>query len=383
MRKILIAGPFGDYGGRDVEANIIARSLEYDFEVAILSTSYMTKNSFALLGLKNTPWKSIPKELYEKYFILRCLSWLSKKINKGSNESYGYLLNSFSKKVVEIDKLYLKELKKEVGQTDIVILCVQLTTKFLKEIVLYCHEKNIPCIIRTTGTIREVKAEDFDFLRKVSLFIHHSEANANNLNKQLQLPYTVIDQCALSEKVLFKNKRLLKKPYRFGYLGRLSEEKGIVPISRYFSNTDFPFLIAGDGYQKKEVLDCINEKSNCKYIGLVSNDQIDLFFKQIDVLIIPSFEESGPLVGLEAMAAGKLIVSTKVGAMQERLKGIKSFWFTIENVSSLETCIEAINSLTENEFRQISLQIQERYKSKYSTEAIASNYKVALQNIRS
>lgn len=383
MRKILIAGPFGDYGGRDVEANIIARSLEYDFEVAILSTSYMTKNSFALLGLKNTPWKSIPKELYEKYFILRCLSWLSKKINKGSNESYGYLLNSFSKKVVEIDKLYLKELKKEVGQTDIVILCVQLTTKFLKEIVLYCHEKNIPCIIRTTGTIREVKAEDFDFLRKVSLFIHHSEANANNLNKQLQLPYTVIDQCALSEKVLFKNKRLLKKPYRFGYLGRLSAEKGIVPIAHFFSSTDFPFVIAGDGPQKEEVLDIIKGKADCSYLGLVSNENIHHFFEQIDVLVIPSFEESGPLVGLEAMAAGKLIVSTKVGAMEGRLNGLKSFWFTIENVYSLQKCIEEINGLTENEYQQISIQLQERYKNEYSTAAIASKYKAVVQKMLS
>lgn len=382
-KKIVIFGPFGDHGGRDVEANIIAKSLEVHFDTTILSTGYMTENSFALSGLQQTTWKSIPKELYHNHFWLRNLSLFSKTFNKGSKQAYGYLINSFSKKTTDLDGLYWKQIREELVHVDLVLLCVQLTTKFLKEIVFYCQENNIPCIVRTTGTIRDVPAKDFDFLKEVSLFVHHSEANANNLNKQLYLPYAVIDQCALTESSLLENKVMPKKPYRFGYLGRLSAEKGIVPIAHFFSSTDFPFVIAGDGPQKEEVLDIIKGKADCSYLGLVSNENIHHFFEQIDVLVIPSFEESGPLVGLEAMAAGKLIVSTKVGAMEERLNGLKSFWFTIENVYSLQKCIEEINDLTENEYQQISIQLQERYKNEYSTAAIALKYKAVVQKMLS
>lgn len=382
-KRIVILGPIGDFGGRDVEVNIIAKALKNTYKVCIFSTGYMTENSFALSGLHYTSWKSLPKVLYQKHFWLRSLSRLSKTFNKGSKQAYSYLINSFSKKLTDIDCLYWKQIKEELAHADLVLLCTQLTTKFLKEIVLYCHENNIPCIVRTTGTIRDVKTEDFDFLRKVSLFIHHSEANANNLNRQLLLPYVVIDQCALTEDSLLGNKTKPEKPYRFGYLGRLSAEKGIVPLAHFFAETDFSFVIAGDGQQKEEVLDIIKGKANCRYLGLVSNENIHHFFEQIDVLVIPSLEESGPLVGLEAMAAGKLIVSTKVGAMEERLNELKSFWFATENVSSLQTCIETINDLTENEYQQISIQLQERYKNEYSTAAIASKYKAVVQKMLS
>ena len=50
--KILLIGPIGDFGGREVEVNIIARALENDFNVSILSTGYMTADSFALKNLK-------------------------------------------------------------------------------------------------------------------------------------------------------------------------------------------------------------------------------------------------------------------------------------------------------------------------------------------
>ena len=50
-KKILIFGPFGDYGGRDVEVNIIAKALQPHFEVDIISSEYMTKSSFALKNI--------------------------------------------------------------------------------------------------------------------------------------------------------------------------------------------------------------------------------------------------------------------------------------------------------------------------------------------
>jgi len=374
-KKIKIIGPIGDFGGRDVEVNIIAKALENNYRVRIFSTGYMTEKSFSLLNLRNTTWQSIYKELHSQNIILRQLSRLSKFINKGSRETYGYVINRFSKRLISFDRLQWEIIENELKNADVVLLCVQLTTKFLPEIVQFCHENKIPCLVRTTGTIQNVPEKDFDFLKKVTLFIHHSESNASHLNEQINLPYVVIDQCALFEKQLLDLPIQAKKPYRFGYLGRLSAEKGILPVARFFAQNDYPFVVAGDGSQKETLLATIANSSQCTYLGLLQNHELATFFERIDVLIIPSYEESGPLVGLEAMAAGKIIISTKVGAMEDRLEGLHSFWFQIENLTSLQLVITKILNLHESDRLLISESVRQRYLCQYSFQAISEKYK--------
>ncbi|KGO89412.1 glycosyltransferase family 4 protein [Flavobacterium suncheonense] len=382
MKKhIVIAGPIGDFGGRDVEVNIIAKALEKEYQVSIVSTAYMTGSSFALAGLQNTTWKSVPKELYRRSAVLRGLSKFSKRFNKGPKEAYAYLINRFSKKLTDLDRLQWHVLQNELQNADMVLLCVQLTTKFLPETVQYCHEHKIPCLVRTTGTIRNVTETDFDLLKKVRLFIHHSEANAQNLNRQLALPYTVIDQCALAEDQLLALPLSGRKPFRFGYLGRLSAEKGILPIARFFAQTDCPFVVAGDGPQKAELQTIIRDSSNCTYMGLLQNHELHAFFSQIDVLVIPSYEESGPLVGLEAMAAGKIIISTKVGAMEERLAPLEGHWFAIENLATFESSINKVNALSLDDYQAAAALLRKRYKDEYSFEAVALKYQKLIHSI--
>lgn len=382
-KTIAIIGPIGDFGGRDVEVNIIARALEKEYNTTIVSTIHMTTDSYSLQQLTSTKWQSVPEILFKKSRLIRFLSRVSKKRNKGEKQVYDYVSNSLSKKLMNLDALSWGIIQNELAQTDLVILPVQLTTKFLPEIVKYCYEANIPCLVRTTGTIREVSSEDFDFLKKVTLFLHHSEANAANLNRQLTLPYTIIDQCALTETGLLALDTVKNKPLRFGYLGRLSEEKGILPVARFFAQTDLPFVIAGDGPQKEVLLQCIKDQPNCFYMGLLSNATLTDFFSQIDVLVIPSYEESGPLVGLEAMAAGKIIVSTKVGAMPERLMGIKSFWFEIENVSSLQTVLHEIENNTDALLSAYAEEVRKKYVEKYSFDAITLRYRETIQQFLS
>ncbi len=378
-KNILIIGPIGDFGGRELEVNIIARALENTNNINILSTGYLTSDSFALNDLKKTVWNSVPKILFKTNLFVNFLSKISKFKNRGKFKSYGYVDNNLIKKIINLDKKHIEILQAELNKVDLVILCVQLTTKFLKEIIEYCHEKKIPVIIRTTGTIRTFNINEYGFLKKVNLFIHHSEANAKNLNSQIQLPYIIIDQCALYEKSLLDISSSKRKSLKFGYLGRLSEEKGIIPIANFFSKTSYTFIVAGDGPQKNELLNLFTDKVNCNYIGLLNSSEIDLFFNQIDILIIPSFEESGPLVALEAMVAGKIIISTKVGAMAERLDNNNVFWFNIENLSSLEEAINLINQKNNFELEHISESIRKVYLKKYSYKVIKEEYVKVIQ----
>lgn len=374
-KKIVIFGPIQDFGGREVEVNIIAKALENNFDVAILSSSNITENSFALKDLKDVSWNCLSKTLYSNNILLKLLASFSKLLSKGKNPGYFYCNNSFAKKVFNFKVLQRQVIEKEIKTADLVLCCAQLTTQFLPEIVQFCKKNSIPCLVRTTGTIREFDSNQFAFLKDVTTFIHHSERNAKKLNDQINLPYVVIDQCANYEEGLLNLPITVGKSLRFGYLGRLSEEKGILPLAQFFSKNNYSFKIAGDGPQKENILKVIENNTNCEYLGQFKNEQIVNFFSQIDVLVIPSLEESGPLVGLEAMAAGKIIISTDVGAMKERFEGLNGYWFDIKKMQSLEVSLNEIEGLSKDNLEKQMCNNRQRYLIDYKVSKISEKYK--------
>ncbi|QBZ97891.1 glycosyltransferase family 4 protein [Flavobacterium sangjuense] len=374
-KKILLFGPIGDFGGRDIEVNIIAKAISDQYQTAVFSSIYITGNSYAIQGLKKVDFNSFEKEIYKSNWFLRVLSQVFYWKNKKKKLPYAYLKNDISNSFFDFEKVQKRILFNELKKTDAVIACVQPTSSYLKEAIEICHKLNKPFFIRTTGTIRKFEVSSFQFLKNVTCFIHHSKTNANNLNKQLPLPFVIIDQCAQFES------KLLALPISnnqniYGYLGRLSSEKGILELIRFFKNTNTgKLLIAGDGPLKKEVIEAINQTDNIEYLGQSQPEELNFFFQKISTLIIPSLEESGPLVGLEAMAAAKLVLSTRVGAMEERLANSpNNFWFDIENQQSFLDSLAQIQQLSKDEFEKIANNNREVYLADYQFTAIKEKY---------
>ena len=375
-KKVLIFGPIGDFGGRDVEVNIIAKSLKEHFEIRFFSSIYISTESYSLLDFKSPNYSSFQIELSNRFFCLNFISYLLQIKNyRKKIKPYAFVKNKLSKKLINFRKHKLEILQHEVEMADVIIVCAQLTSKYLKEIVNFSSDYKKPCMVRTTGTIRPFNKSDFEFLKQVTQFIHHSEKNASNLNTIYDLPYTIIDQCALDDSKLLALSIAKEKPLRFGFLGRLSIEKGIIELVDFFSNQlEYKLLIAGNGPLLNQVID----KKNIEYIGQVEPQSLPIFFEKIDVLIISSHEESGPLVGLEAMAAGKIIVSTDVGAMKDRLIDTKNnFWFDLQNISELKNIFEKLNTL---DLESISNSNRENYIKEYQFKSIQDKYLQLVKN---
>lgn len=223
-KKILLFGPIGDFGGRDIEVNIIAKTISDQYQTAVFSSIYITENSYAIQGLKEVNFNSFEKEIYKSNWFLRVLAQVFYWKNKKKKLPYAYLKNDISNSFFDFEKAQKKILFNELKNTDAVIACVQPTSSYLKEAVEICHKLNKPFFIRTTGTIRKFDISAFQFLKNVTCFIHHSKSNANNLNKQLPLPFVIIDQCAQFESKLLALP-ISKNQNIYGYLGRLSSEK--------------------------------------------------------------------------------------------------------------------------------------------------------------
>lgn len=381
-KRIIILGPIADVGGREVEVNIIAKSLMNDYDVSILSTTYFTEKSATLNDINDISWTSLQKRLYKKNLFVKIMSVFYKIYSRGKDKNYNYISNTIIKKVYDLNKEYLDILKQELLNVEMVILPVQLTTKFLPEIIAFCYQNKIKCVVRTTGTIRKLDKNDFDFLKKADLFIHHSFTNAENMNSYMNLPYKLVDQCTMNENILLNVSLTKEQPLRFGFIGRLSEEKGIIPLTNYFIKNNYQFIIAGDGPQKEELLKNIEKNTQIQYIGLLQSDFLNDFFNKIDVLVIPSLEESGPLVGIEAMAAGKIIISTNVGAMKSRLIKTKNdFWFDIDEIQSLDEVIMKVNALDNQELIQVSESVRERYINSFSFNKIKEEYQKIVKKL--
>lgn len=169
----------------------------------------------------------------------------------------------------------------------------------------------------------------------------------------------------------------------YGYLGRFSKEKGILELLANFKEKERQLHIAGSGPLVHEVKNLCENNVNFNFLGALLPSELASFFSKIDVLIIPSHEESGPLVGVEAMAAGKIILSTRVGAMMDRTNNTQNqFWFDINDKQSLLTSLEAIETLNGERLISIRKELRKKYIDNYSKSKVESEYLRLIENLQ-
>ena len=371
-KKILIVGPFVDFGGREIEVRNIIISLYQKYDLKLISTALMSKKSVAINGL-DTPWTTIHKEIYNSNFLLKGISFINKIWNKSNLPSYFLVSNKVSNTFFKIGQRTVPILKKEIDSVDVILFCGTLTSGFLKDIMDYCLELNKPFIIRTTGKIEFIPEEMKILLRQICVVLVHSASNALALKEVTVTNVKIVDQTTLVEKSLLGIPIKKMDILTFGFIGRFSVEKGILELLKTFKSLNSNLIIAGSGPLLPEVMGLLSKNIVC--IGEIDTNVIASFYDKIDVLVLPSLEEAGPLVGIEAMAAGKLILSTQVGAMPERLKDTKNdFWFNLEKEKSLEEGVIKIENLDKEEVIAIKMELREKYNRNYSINKICKTY---------
>lgn len=380
MKKILIIGPFGNKGGRDFEAQLIASSLEKSFEIDILSTGHINQNYERLEILKKTKIKSLNSLLFKKHLTYRVFAYLGYLKNGFKKTPDAFINSKISKKYLNFEQNRINELEEQIKKSDFVFLVVQLSSTFVHKTLVFCAKYKIPCVIRTTGTIHNFDDSLRDSFEKATCFIHHSERNAKNLLRYFKHNYKIIDQCAIDEDKLLRLPIDIKKPLRFGFLGRLSPEKQIVELAHFFNSINNSLIIAGEGPLEEEVNHFSNTGKSIDYIGFVDRNNLDDFFKKIDVLIVSSKEEAGPLVALEAMAAGKILITTNVGAMKERIEGY-TLPFLDTDFKNLQQILNYLNNCEIQQLNDLALFLRNKYSEFYAINIIKDSYFNLVNNI--
>ncbi len=108
------------------------------------------------------------------------------------------------------------------------------------------------------------------------------------------------------------------KEYDLIFVGRLAENKGIDLFIATSKKLGIKTLIIGDGPERERIQKEIFGQSNITFHGWAkdSHEVADLLNKS-RLLIMPSFNEGGPRVVVEAMACGVPVLATPVGIVPD------------------------------------------------------------------
>lgn len=88
-------------------------------------------------------------------------------------------------------------------------------------------------------------------------------------------------------------------------------------------NRDFKLSVVGEGDQKNELLQLVNElklEGHVSFRGFIPNNELPEFYKDVDVAVIPSLRESFGVSAVEALACQKAVIASKVGGLPEIVK---------------------------------------------------------------
>jgi len=196
---------------------------------------------------------------------------------------------------------------------------------------------------------------------------------------------------------IFKPQNLDKK-YDLVFAGRLVENKGIlllleaakhlVQVKR--SNiSNIKLVIIGSGPLEKKIKKYIKKhklESNVKFAGwLPSIKDVAKIYNQSKIFVMPSFNEGGPRVNLEAMACKVPVITSKVGVMLDIINpgenGIFIDWDVKDVVEKIKLLLEdkvLYKKIAENGYQTV-----QQFERKKAIKFYAKSYKklISVRNV--
>jgi glycogen synthase len=136
-------------------------------------------------------------------------------------------------------------------------------------------------------------------------------------------------------------------PVCFAFVGRLVKEKGVSLLLQSAHELaaegfDFRLKIVGDGPERAalEVLaDNLGLNKKTDFTGSVPMESISRILSETSVVVMPStWEDVAPLVALEQMMQGRLVIAADVGGLGETVNGF-GLKFPPGNIAALKLCM--------------------------------------------
>ena len=183
-------------------------------------------------------------------------------------------------------------------------------------------------------------------------------------------------------------KKVAERENLVGYIGRLSEEKGVMNFVKAISlvlkqRNDLKFLIGGDGQLRDKIEKYLNEEivnGKVKLTGWIPHDELPRYLNELKLLAIPSYTESGPLIALEAMSCGTPILATSVGHIPNIVKD-GGTGFIMEDNSPECIAENVMRALKHPDLERIVTSAKVLVEREFTYKAATERYRKTLESI--
>lgn len=183
----------------------------------------------------------------------------------------------------------------------------------------------------------------FNFLLANRLIIYSSslikEANLTSYYRKTVIAY----EHFVDFRIFLPKKKIDERLNVIGYIGRLSEEKGVqnlitaIPLV-LAQRPDMHFLICGEGNLSCDVGRMIKNyslDSNVKTIKWIPHENVPQYLNELKLLVLPSFTEGLPNILLESMACGTPVIAASVGSIPDIISDGKNGFLLESNSPKL------------------------------------------------
>ncbi|MAZ25762.1 MAG: hypothetical protein CL868_01620 [Cytophagaceae bacterium] len=172
----------------------------------------------------------------------------------------------------------------------------------------------------------------------------------------------------------------------FLFVGRLSEEKGVLILLEVFKNSQNKLRIAGDGPLIEKVIKFAENNSNITFLGRLDKSDVVKEIRQCNALIFPSIWFEGmPMTVIEAQSEGTCVIASDIGAMASMIQqDLNGLLFEMGSAFALNKALKYWVEMSTNKKNEIEYNALMNYENLYNPEKnikdLEAIYKSVLYN---
>ena len=168
------------------------------------------------------------------------------------------------------------------------------------------------------------------------------------------------------------------------FLGWILPTKGVAELIQAWAELcprDWDLWLVGPGeveYQQSVINHY--QPRNVRFVSELTHDEAMQVLAGADLFVLPSYTEGFPNVILEAMALGKPIVATKVGAIQDMLSNDSGLLIEPKDVNGLRGALAQLIQ-DEDLRRELGIRAYNKVRQEYAVDAIFARYVQTWQSL--
>lgn len=357
--KVLIVSKFLYMrGGAEVYAINLGHLLKkYGHEVQFYSMQYPQN-----IAVKESHYFADEVSFFDTRLSCK-LKALLRILGDGIRESFEKILNDFKPDIVHLNNIhsYLSPIVARIAFEKKIPAIWTVHDYKLVCPAYSCLHNGKPCelCLKSPFYVLTKKCMKNSFLQSACAYIEALYWNKNKVQKYTNCfiaPSSFLKQMIIKggfneskiETILHcipreisPNDALQEKSDYYCYVGRISEEKGIITLLEAAKKMPYKLIMVGDGPLRSELSKKFNEVDNISFVGFKQWDELKSIIGKARFLVSPSkcYEVFG-LVNVEAQALGTPVLGANIGGIPETIcLGISGDLFEPDNIVDLQNKI--------------------------------------------